>query len=494
MRRNVWLSIFLCLPLIVVSGQAQTYTFGGSATLQVNATAGQKVTVTAAMSTNDIDEDGEGEFLVVSLPGGPFVVSNYFSNQSTTFIAVQDNPVVTATIQGYDGDELGRVTFIVQHNRFTDEQKAGFAQAASLYKREAMLESTIALVCSKIPVIDKTCSVSTGGAIILGALSARYDALAKDPFDPDYTVIPLPQPPSFPTLVAQGDLTQATADAYNAWELNQEQQMGFLVAIDTAVNRANSAEIAGDPISEKAQMTAAGNYAVSVATLLNDEAGLRLQLENAIIASGFVPLSMTTDDVLQEETNLLFFGFSPDTVLQYQNAGFTADDISFILGGLYCQDFNLLAPNSFPALLNDASLNADNASLAANLIAFAISAGAGTPLATGTMVQAQGFFQNGSGFKVTFATEAHVDPHGNLHGSFTLNDQQSGLSIPEAQVTGALAVGNTFTVVGNYVAGDGSTQSFSVSANADTQAVSINTSAGFSASGTLGGGNVMLKN
>ena len=494
MRRHIFLSIFACLTLMVVPGQAQTYTFGGSASLQVNATAGQKVTVTAAMSTNDIDEDGEGEFLVVSLPGGPFVVSHYFANQSTTFIAVQDNPVVVATIQGYDGDEVGRVTFIVQHNRYTDEQKAGFAQAASLYKREAMLESTIALACSRIPVIDKTCAVSSGGAIVLGALSARYDALAKDPFDPDYTVIPIPQPPSFPTLVAQDDLTQATADAYNAWELNQEQQMGFLVAINTAVNRANSAEIAGDAISEQKQLAAAGNYSISVATLLNAEAGLRLQLENAIVASGFVPVSITADDVLQEEINLLFSGFSADTVQQFQNAGFTVDDIAFILGGLYVQDPNVLAPNSFPALLNDASLNADNASLASDLIAFAISVGSGTPLATGSMVQAQGFLQNSSGFKTTFATEAHVDPKGVLHGSFTLHDQQSGLSIPDGEVTGALTVGNMFTIVGNYVADDGSTQTFSVNANADTQAVSINTSAGFSASGTLGGGNVMLKN
>lgn len=494
MARNLLLGVLLCLVLVVVPCSGQTYTFGGSAALQVNATAGQKVTVTAAMSTNDLDEDGEGEALIVSLPGGPFTVSKYFVNQSTTFIALQDNPVVTAAIQGFDGDELARVTFIVQHNRFSDEQKAGFAKAAALYKKEALLEQTIAFTCLRIPIISKTCGVSQGGAILLSSLALRYDNLAKDPFDPDFTTVPQPAPPSFPTLSPDGDLTQQIADSYNAWELNQEQQMGFIVAINTAINRANSAEIAGDSASEQKQLTAAATYAVSLATLLNNEAGLRAQLQSAIVASGFISIGIAPADVFDEEINLLFFGFSADAVQQFQNAGFTSDDIAFMLGGLYAQDPNAVAPASFPELISDAELSSDNASLAADFVAFAISVGAGNPLASGSMVQTQGFVQNASGLKTTFAAEAHVDPHGVLHGSFTLHDQQTGLIIPEATVTSALVAGNLFTLTGNYTASDGSTGSFSVTANADTQAVSINTSTGFNASGPLGGGNVMVKN
>jgi hypothetical protein len=494
MRRTMLMSSALFLFLFVSKGHGQTYTFFGSATMQVNATAGQKVTVTAAMSTNDTDEDGEGEALFVFLPQGPFVVANYFANQSTTFIATQDNPVVSAQIQGADNDEIGRVTFIVQHNRFTDEQKAGFAKAASLYKAEAMLEQSIALACSKIPVISSTCGISQAGAIALSALSFRYDSLAKDPFDPDFTVIPQPMPPSFPPAVPQGDLTQDIANAYNAWLVNQEQQIGFIVAINIGVNRANSAESAGDPVDEQKQMTAAGNYAISLSTLLSQEAGLRLQLENAIQASGFSPVSISPNDVFAEEVNLIEFGFPPATVQIFQNAGFSSDDISFMLGGLYVQDPTLLAPNSFPALLNSADLNSDNTSLANDLLDFAISAGAGTPLAPGDMVQAQGFVSAASGQKTTFATEAHVDPQGDLHGSFTLQDQATGLTISGADVTNAVLIGNRFALSGNYEAADGSTQSFHVIGDPVQQSVTISTSAGFSISGPLGGGNVKVKN
>jgi hypothetical protein len=485
--------MLLLFIFAAANAHGQTFTFAPSAVMTVNATTGQTVTVTAAISTNDPDEDGEGEPLVVSLSQGNFVVSHYFSNQSTTFLATQDNPVVSAQIIGADGDEIARVTFIVQPRRFTNEQKAGFAKAASLYKQEAILEASIALVCSKIPVVEKTCDVSKAGAIILGALALRYDNLAKDPFDPNFAVISPPMPPSFPTLTAAGDLTQATADAYNAWLLNQENQMGLIVAITTAINRANSANAAGDTTDEQAQLSAAGNFAISLALLLNQEAGLRLQIANAIQASGFSPIDVGANDVFQEEVNLAFFGFPPDTVQTFLNAGFTPDEISFMLGGLFVQDPTTITPNSFPTLLNNAALNSDNAETANDLFNFAIGVGAGNPLAVGQMVQAQGFVET-AGDKTTFAAEAHVDPKGDLHGSITLQDQHSGLSIPAADVSKAVVAGRRFALSGNFVAADGSMQSFFLIGSPDDQSVTISTSTGFSVSGTLGGGNVMIKN
>jgi hypothetical protein len=259
------------------------------------------------------------------------------------------------------------------------------------------------------------------------------------------------------------------------------------------INRANRANAAGVTADERAQLSAAGNFAISLAVLLNQEAGLRLQIANAIQASGFSPIDIGVNDVFQEEVNLAFFGFPPDTVQIFLNAGFTPDDIAFILGGLFVQDPTLVAPNSFPALLNNAALNSDNAETANDLFDFAISVGAGTPFAAGQMVQAQGFVGT-TGQKTTFAAEAHIDPKGDLHGSFTLQDHQSGLSIPAADISKAVLAGNLFALSGKFVAADGSMQSFFLIGSPGDQSVTISTSTGFSVSGTLGGGNVTIKN
>jgi len=131
--------------------------------------------------------------------------------------------------------------------------------------------------------------------------------------------------------------------------------------------------------------------------------------------------------------------------------------------------------------------------VAQDLVNFAVRNGAGTPLAPGQMVQAQGFVNTPSGSKTTFATEAHVDQQGNLVGHLELNDHLSGFSIPAGTVSSATLSGAQFTINGTFVAGDGSTQSFTAAGDAAAQSVNITTSTGFTASGTLGGGNVTIK-
>ena len=134
---------------------SQSYTFQGAANLPVTAKAGDIVTVTAALSTNDIDEDGEGEPLIVSLPGGSFTVSNYFANQTTHFVALIDNPVVFAQIPGADGDETARVTFSVRKMRFTQEEKDHFARVALALGATSLGLTTVGGAC-------ETCAGTAG--------------------------------------------------------------------------------------------------------------------------------------------------------------------------------------------------------------------------------------------------------------------------------------------------------------------------------------------
>jgi hypothetical protein len=476
---------------------AQTYNFSTSANLQVNAKAGDIVTLTAAISTNDIDEDGEGEPLVVSLPQGSFTVSNYFVNQSTNFVALQDNPVVFAQIVGADGDEVGRVTFSVRKMRFTPQEKDHFARLAIDYSATSLGLVTVGGGCALFPepLVTKICAgVGLVGGAITGGAGLYYQRLALDPNDPNFTVIVVPVVPILPTIAVEPGITQAEADAFNAWILNQAEQSAYATAIVVSINRANSASDAGDTASEQAQLKAAGDFALKLSNFLQSEPATRATLQAAIQAAGFPSQTFTVNDVFNEEFTILFFGLPTQYTQVLTAEGFAQDDINFIAGGLFVKDPFSIAPNSFPAILtNSPDLNAAEVVVAQDLVNFAVRNGAGTPLAPGQMVQAQGFVNTPSGSKTTFATEAHVDQQGNLVGHLELNDHLSGFSIPAGTVSSATLSGAQFTINGTFVAGDGSKQSFTAAGDAAAQSVNITTSTGFTASGTLGGGNVSIK-
>ncbi|HET9281110.1 MAG TPA: hypothetical protein VFR24_04020 [Candidatus Angelobacter sp.] len=499
MKRIHFLSVIAVAVtfFLATSVSAQTYDIGGSASLPVNAKAGDIVTVTAALSTNDIDEDGEGESLVIALPQGGFTVSNYFVNQTTHFVALQDNPVVFAQIVGADGDEVARVTFSVRKMRFTQEEKDHFAHLAISYGAASLGLTTVGAGCAFFPepLITKICAVGglAGGAITGGA-GLYYQKLALDPNDPNFTVIVVPVVPVLPTVDVQPGITQAEADAFNAWVQNQAQQSAYANAIVVSINRANTAADAGDTASEDAQMKAAGDFAVILSNLLAQEPALRATAQTAVQAAGFPSQAFSVNDVLNEEFEILFFGLPPDFVQVLADEGDSQDDINFVAGTLFVQNPFSIAPNSFPEILtNSPGLNADEAAVVTDLINFATRNGAGIPLKPGQMVQAQGFVTAPSGSKTTFATEAHVDQQGNLVGHLELNDHLSGFSIPAGTVSSATLLGNQFNINGSFVANDGSNQTFLVVGDALNQAVTITTSTGFTVSGAMTGGNVQIK-
>ena len=69
----------------------------------------------------------------------------------------------------------------------------------------------------------------------------------------------------------------------------------------------------------------------------------------------------------------------------------------------------------------------------------------------------------------------------------------NGFSIPAGTVSSATLLGNQFNINGNFVASDGSNQTFLVVGDALNQAVTITTSTGFTVSGAMTGGNVQIK-
>jgi hypothetical protein len=187
--------------------------------------------------------------------------------------------------------------------------------------------------------------------------------------------------------------------------------------------------------------------------------------------------------------NLLFFGLPAGTRQALVDLGASNDTILFVTGILMVQDINVAA-GTFPDFLNSATETALEQQVGTDLVAFAVRNG-GIPLEAGQMVHAQGWIGSGR-VRTTFAMEAHFDGSGGLVGKLTLNDH-GGFSIQAGPVVQAFLTGsNAFLVNGTYVANDGSAQTWTIAGDATMQSVAISTSEGFSASGILSGGNVMI--
>jgi len=498
--RALQVLVFLAATLLALpTALAQTFTItaGSPQPLLINNVhAGDQVTLDATLFSGDPNENGEGEPLVVIIPGGNFVVAGYFSPQTTTFLALQDNQPVSAFIQGADGDEFAQVTFTVNaKKRYTQEEKDKFAKYAAILGGVGGGLGTIAAICGLTPepLATKICAVV--GALGAGAsaiLAARYGLMALDPCDPNFGTIFQPVLMTIPLIQAQPGITQAEADAANAWLLNQAEQVTLTQAILISINRANCAAANGDSVDETKQMQAAGTYAIQLAGFVNAAAGTRANLVSAIQAAGFVPVTSTPGNVFNYELNLLFFGLPSDTFGAMVALGADSNEINFATGELIVQNIFTTA-GTFPDFLNNAATTSLEQSIAIDLVNFGIANGAGgVPLKSGQMVQAQGWVQNGSG-RTTFALEAHVDQKGNLLGKLELNDH-SGFSIQQGTVAHAFMVGNTaFSVDGSYVASDGSSQTWTARGDAMQQTIAISTSQNFSVNGTLGGGNVSVK-
>src|SRR5437588_4754923 len=188
--------------------------------------AGDMVSVDAVLNTTDVNENGEGEPLIINTSAGTFTISAYAQPRNITFQAHADGESISAYIQGFDFDESADVNVSLNARpRFTPQQKAAYARAADAAAYWAAFWGGVAAATA---VDCPPCSVVAGiTAAADAALSVYYNGLARDPSDPNFTVIAQPDPPSLPPITAQADLTAPEADAFNALITNMEQQIGL---------------------------------------------------------------------------------------------------------------------------------------------------------------------------------------------------------------------------------------------------------------------------
>lgn len=354
--------------------------------------AGDTVTISATLNTNDPDENGEGEFLSVTTSGGfGTTLSIYFQPSTITLPPATSAGVVSASITGADGDESATITVKTAQGCSTvvptpipsppgcpvqsltpdQKRKALLIGTASAAIGAGLTTSSVTgLLCGPGAPI---CVGVLEGAGVLTAAANGYYAGSKgiDPPDPNFTVIAQPQIPTVPLVVAQEGITPAMADALNALNANNIKVIAFSQAAITSMNRTQGAADAGNAFWEAAQFQAEQAYSAELDTLITAEPGLLANLQNAWVASGAGSVTVSSFDVFLSEITVIENGFPPSVNQLLSQAGLDDSAIQMLTGFFFSLDINQAA-GVFPAKLTDPSL--ENA-IQAYLATFALTVG-----------------------------------------------------------------------------------------------------------------------
>jgi hypothetical protein len=298
--------------------------------------AGDRVLITGYLSTTDPNEGGEGEPLLITINGTTVAtVSAYFVPSTFRHLALGDE-IVSASIQGEDGDEDGTVTVSLDYSaggpqtqRFSPEEKNKFNRLSAEENLEAARDAKAAglatIVSGGLLFAAILSSPTGGGPLVFGGGSAsfaslagfyaylsaqrwraaaEYQLLALDPPDPNFTTVaePVVHPLTLSLRPNDASLAPQLA-AFNALFVNGETETAVAGALNTAVNRASGAEQAGDQASLDLQEQAVRRFSNQLADTLAARPALLTAAQNAARSLG-VPLTSTPSDVLAFEKDV----------------------------------------------------------------------------------------------------------------------------------------------------------------------------------------------
>jgi hypothetical protein len=285
---------------------------------------GDIITVTAALTTTDPNENGEGETLTIASSGSETVgtVSAYFVATQFTYTATQANEVISGTLAGFDSDESCSLTVTANKNSFlTQAQKTFFSQAATALTVPAAGFADLAVLCTGTlagaPICGLPSALLTAGFTTAAALSG---AISLDPSDPNYMQIATPVTPNIPPVGSQAGIPQIVTGAVNALLQNQAQIVGLEQALVTTLNRAQGASDANNAYWLQQQLDAATLYLGQLSQLYSQMAGLLTQLSSALTAAG-LNVTLTANEVLNFEVQVAASGLPAAVVAAMQQFG-----------------------------------------------------------------------------------------------------------------------------------------------------------------------------
>lgn len=359
----VALALMLWYAGVANAATSQTFTIasGSPTALVSNLNAGDKIDIVATLNTTDVNENGEGEPLVLQSSGGfSATIPSYAQPTALSFTATANGESLSGFIVGYDGDEDATVTVTVNSTdkkRLTQAQKDALAKASADLNIWAAGGATVTAICAVLPPPADLCVAFFGpfsGVTWLG--SALLGRLAADPSDPNFTVIAQPIPPAVPPLPNLAGITQAERDAYTALLGNLVNVIAYADAAQISINRATGAADAGDSVWEAKQAAAAAAYLAHLGSLLQAEPALLTAFADALAAGGVVqPIS--SGDVFNFELNVLFFGLPTFLADTLNTLGADSDALAQIRQLAIVQNIDLVAGTYPQALTNAAMLD-----------------------------------------------------------------------------------------------------------------------------------------
>ncbi len=348
---------------------------------------GDTVDIQIYLTSGDADETGEGEGVVVVVPGLPPTNFNSWGGFSSYTATAKSAGAITACVQ-YPNDELiadDAATLVIHINspliRPLSPTTKTLLKGYAGYQASQALTLKVAAKFVVGPQPEAGLALEVGSYVATG-VAITANLIALDPSDPNYTVI---AQPTFPTLsqqplVAHGSLTPQEAAAFNALWTNEEKIMGYGNAVLTAVNRAQGAHDANDLTNQNKQLQAAQQFAGQMGTAINAEPGLYANLKSALQASGAsvqtasVSATFTEADVIDLESSIASNGLSAEMAQGLTQLGISPADQRLIAMQLITADAAAVAAlggGVFPESLTDPAFVAAQQQTGAALIQFA---------------------------------------------------------------------------------------------------------------------------
>jgi len=163
---------------------------------------------------------------------------------------------------------------------------------------------------------------------LLGLEAIRANQIARDPIDPNYTV--LARPVFYPVPAPPSGLTAGERSAYEELGTNLLTQSSLADAAWTSYNRAAGATLAGNKVWAKVQYDLAVSYIHALGSQVLAQPQLQVNLVSALKAAGVPDVSITAGQALSWETGISANGLPSSELQLLQSLGASADDIQII--------------------------------------------------------------------------------------------------------------------------------------------------------------------
>ena len=211
--------------------------------------------------------------------------------------------------------------------RFSEDQRATFGHASNALWRGAALAGFGATAAGLIVGAPARGVVFALGLIagIYGFAATAMSDLSIDPPDPDFTKISQPNRLDVPVMEITEELSEAVSEPLNAMFANLAEAVGLARAVVIAINKAGTAELAGNIDARDLQLAAAKEFALRWSDLLEKAAPLRWTAAQQIANTTFGSQQISEEDAYKVRNELWTNGWPKSLLDFFSQQGISGD-------------------------------------------------------------------------------------------------------------------------------------------------------------------------